>query len=385
MKTWYRGALLAGVASGLIAVGFGVGGVTSVALVAAGIGVLCLLAATHLMLRVLLSGMRDRTDRLLEPLESRIHAQLKQQHVASERRAAEIAAAIRSLSTHDRSEALLLQQRELLDRVAALRSEQAALADQLGFSDERAGAVMLEAQGITKKLDEAAARSNRLRAVMLEGFRATRVNIEYAPQAIEQYRLMRESLAEDRKVMPLTGGWALSAGAITEIVARIEAADSHPTVLELGSGVSTVWISRALQARGGGTVVSLEHAQEFLEGTAATLREDGAPEFARLVLAPLQPTVVGDEEYDWYDLSNIADLSDVDFLVVDGPLGKDGKLTRLPALPMLMSKLRPGAVVVLDDTIRHEERQIVARWTRDYPGLVVERRLEKATIMRWNG
>lgn len=56
------------------------------------------------------------------------------------------------------------------------------------------------------------------------------------------------------------------------------------------------------------------------------------------------------------------DISNVDLLVIDGPPEATGNWARYPALPLLREKLRSGAVVVLDDTHRADERAILEAW-----------------------
>lgn len=52
----------------------------------------------------------------------------------------------------------------------------------------------------------------------------------------------------------------------------------------------------------------------------------------------------------------------VDVLIVDGPPGLTGDWARYPAYPLLREKLRPGAIVLIDDAQRTDERSIVEAW-----------------------
>lgn len=233
-------------------------------------------------------------------------------------------------------------------------------------------------------LEDARSSSTRFQRAIAEGFRATRVEIEQLPQAVDQYGMMRSALVGKKVSMPPSGGWAMTAGAISELVARVLESASAPTVLELGSGVSTVWASLAMRQRGNGVVYSLEHKQEFLDATTASLEEDGAPEYARLVLAPLVPVLLDGTQYEWYDTSQLGQGVSIDILVIDGPPGAGGRHARYPALPMLADRLKPGALILLDDTIRIGEREIISMWMECHPNLSIERRLEKATLLRWH-
>ena len=59
----------------------------------------------------------------------------------------------------------------------------------------------------------------------------------------------------------------------------------------------------------------------------------------------------------------------IDLLVVDGPPGLLRPQARYPALPVLRERLSPGASILLDDTHRADEREIVRRWLDEVEGL----------------
>ena len=63
-----------------------------------------------------------------------------------------------------------------------------------------------------------------------------------------------------------------------------------------------------------------------------------------------------------YDMTAINDLHQIDLLVVDGPPRSSCKEARLPAFELLKDRLAPGAIVVLDDSIREDESTSVASW-----------------------
>ncbi len=79
-----------------------------------------------------------------------------------------------------------------------------------------------------------------------------------------------------------------------------------------------------------------------------------------------RPSRLGGETLTWYDPAVFADLSDIDLLFVDGPPGKSGPLARFPAVPVLADRCRPGAVVLLDDGGRPQERRMADRWIAEH-------------------
>jgi predicted O-methyltransferase YrrM len=186
---------------------------------------------------------------------------------------------------------------------------------------------------------------------------------------VQLYRLL-----DPRAPMPSSGHWALNPTELLELWSVIELRRPR-LVLELGSGVSSVWIGYALE-RHRGRLVSLEHDPAYAERTRAHLRRHGLADVAEVRDAPLRPVSVDGESYRWYDPAALAGLSGVDLLLVDGPPGGTGPQARYPALPMLERLLSPRAWVLLDDVGRPEEREILRRWVDTVDGL----RREPGTI-----
>ncbi|HEV7751288.1 MAG TPA: class I SAM-dependent methyltransferase [Baekduia sp.] len=136
------------------------------------------------------------------------------------------------------------------------------------------------------------------------------------------------------------------------------------TIVECGSGVSTIILARLLRQRGAGTVVALEHDAAWAQRVADLLRREELHEQARVVHAPLE----GDPP--WYATEALAGLpKDVDLLIVDGPpaYAAGEELRRAPALAHFESRLTPGATVVLDDLARPGERAVLAGWEAQTP------------------
>lgn len=132
------------------------------------------------------------------------------------------------------------------------------------------------------------------------------------------------------------------------------------TVVECGSGVSTVVLARLLRQLGSaGSVTALEHDAGWAELVSGFLRREGLDGIASVVHAPLGG------EPPWYAAEAVDTLPvAVDLLVVDGPPafapGHGGR--RGPALPRLEDRLADGATIVVDDVQRPGEQAVVADW-----------------------
>jgi len=162
--------------------------------------------------------------------------------------------------------------------------------------------------------------------------------------------------------LPWTEG-ALRPAALVVVCNEIVLADRRE-IVELGSGVSTIVLARLMREREG-RLTSLEHDPDWGQVVRSQLKREGLTHVAHLVEAPLEahPLALGDAP--WYAERTVAELPEaIELLLVDGPPGYvDGmERSRYPALPALEPRLAPGAIVVLDDTARPGEREILERW-----------------------
>lgn len=170
-----------------------------------------------------------------------------------------------------------------------------------------------------------------------------------------------------------SGAWSLAPSVVLELVDTVTR-ERPRLVVECGSGLSTVWLAYALRANGSGRLVSLEHDEVWVEHTRRLLDQHGVGDVVEVRHAPLAPVATGDGEQPWYT-ADLSDLQGIGVLLVDGPPARTGPAARYPALPVLRSQLAPGAVVVLDDLVRQDEKDVLARWLRDDPTLTLQHKL----------
>lgn len=169
------------------------------------------------------------------------------------------------------------------------------------------------------------------------------------------------------ELLPVLTGWTLAADNLVHVLQTVR--ERRPeTIVELGSGASTMILAAELRKSGRGRIVSLEHELPFAEATRRRLAAAGLDRIATVVDAPLEPYNHPDgADTGWYAQSAVSSLPDsIDLLIVDGPPRRTGPWARYPALPELVAKLAPDAVVLLDDARRQEEEKILNRWKREY-------------------
>lgn len=178
---------------------------------------------------------------------------------------------------------------------------------------------------------------------------------------------------EPKATLPLVAGWALNPSGILALVDLINESRTG-TIVECGSGTSTLWMAYAVKAKGRGKVVSLEHLEEYADETRALLAIHGLTNYAEVLHAPLTSHSFGEETYAWYGLDDVELApASVDILVVDGPPGDTGRHARYPALPVLKPYLADHASILADDTNRKDEREVLGMWISEDSSLRVGR------------
>jgi predicted O-methyltransferase YrrM len=207
--------------------------------------------------------------------------------------------------------------------------------------------------------------------------------VQRTPSVTHELGRLYDRLVDHDRTMPELGDWAISPSTLVWMLDRLSDS-SVRTILELGSGSSTIWFATALAKRGGeGRVVALESSADYADSTRTELAKHGLQDRAQVLHAPLVDTAVpGRENQPWFDISVLPDLPPVDVLFVDGPVGATAREARYPAYPLLADRLALGATVFLADTGRPAEAAIAKAWKQESFGgrrLREVRRLDRAT------
>lgn len=252
---------------------------------------------------------------------------------------------------------------------------------------------------LVASFEELGARSDSVEKSAQEHFNALqsklqqlRVGVEELPKDVSDYSSLLGQYDLLSTESPRIGGWAVTVPAIASLVREIENRSEVENVLDVGSGTSTVWSALAMRKRGYGKVFALEHEPEYAEQLRSTLDELDLTDWAEVVVAPLAPwtpgrdyTIEPDRLPDrWYSTYDISDR-EFDVVFVDGPPGRFQEFSRLPAMESLINQLRLNCLVVIDDTIRVEERDTVNEWlSLDFEDrkLIIETQLSKSTVLR---
>ncbi|MGF1642528.1 MAG: hypothetical protein ACFCUJ_02725 [Thiotrichales bacterium] len=136
-------------------------------------------------------------------------------------------------------------------------------------------------------------------------------------------------------------------------------------VLECGSGATTLLMATLMRDSGQRLVV-LEHNEIWFNYMQQVLQGLGYDHVA-LIHAPLRQYGY----YQWYDVDAQSLNGGIAVVVCDGPPGSIPG-GRYGLMPVMQSSLADDCVILLDDTHRQAERQIIEAW-RGYRSLQANR------------
>ena len=164
-------------------------------------------------------------------------------------------------------------------------------------------------------------------------------------------------------------GSAIRPSALVSILNDI-VINRRTSIVECGGGVSTLYIGRLLNQRGG-RLVTIEHDEVWSSMLRNILQEEELQDVVTVIHAPMSDSHHALEGNQWYDERAVSEALSgqrIDLLLVDGPLacGPDIQLARYPALPFFAEQLDANATVVLDDIQRKGERRIARLWADEF-------------------
>ncbi len=148
-------------------------------------------------------------------------------------------------------------------------------------------------------------------------------------------------------------------------------------ILELGSGSSTVYISSLLGRLAVSPIahIAVDHDKRFLDLTQELCRLNRCAETVQFYHCPLGN--VEGHSNPWYLIpESVLDQGPFDLIIIDGPPAYEEHLARSrePALPKLIEFLAKDGILILDDTNRNGEQDVLASWRVAFPKLSFDRR-----------
>lgn len=195
------------------------------------------------------------------------------------------------------------------------------------------------------------------------------------PSAGSQYTYAAHDLVREPELWSRPGNlWPLDAGFAAELDRRLHVRQPR-TIVEVGSGSSTLILARYASANPGVKVFCLEHDERFAKATLELLESEGLAGAVEINARPLTKVYVGSPDSPecvgpWYHNDDLPPM--IDFVLVDGPPERlGGRAAVLPALWDRLLKGSGGWEMWLDDAGRPGERDAVKAWQRWQPSLCV--------------
>lgn len=187
-----------------------------------------------------------------------------------------------------------------------------------------------------------------------------------------------QSLFAESHFVPQTG-WSLSPQAIVHAL-NIISIQKPKTIMEFGSGATTLYMARMLQIENQNAhVYSVESDAAWKETIEKQLKSYGLQDYVTIILAPIvkaERNITFETQELWYDITAIqqviSEIKGFDLVVVDGPSGGSTPFARFSAFPFLKSKTTKNTIWLLDDTEREQERQIIKEWHKRNGGHKVD-------------
>ena len=161
--------------------------------------------------------------------------------------------------------------------------------------------------------------------------------------------------------LPIMHEWRVSSDYAHETLSCLLEKGSG-SVIDIGSGISTLLLGYGVKKNGKGKVISVEHSKDYYEKTKALIKAHDLEEYCEVHYCPLKEYDISGEKWIWYDVEGLTFPSDISLISVDGPPGNTQYMARYPALPLLESYITDQTVIYLDDAYRSEEAEIAKKW-----------------------
>jgi hypothetical protein len=239
---------------------------------------------------------------------------------------------------------------------------------QKGAVDQKNSEILLEHQAMNNRIEANGKKTIELSSNVIKALDVNTSNINYnlTKQLNVTYdridALMSiHNLVELNAPLPIMHEWRVSSDfAHATLASLLEKGEG--SVIDIGSGISTLLFGYGVKMNGGGKVISLEHNKEYYEKSKALIKAHELEEFCELYFCPLKEYVLDGEKWLWYDITDIQFPDDIALVSVDGPPGGTQYMARYPAIPILEKFITDKTSIYLDDAYRNEEAEISKKW-----------------------
>ena len=125
-------------------------------------------------------------------------------------------------------------------------------------------------------------------------------------------------------------------------------------IVECGSGLSTLMVGVIAKKRN----IQMSSFEHFPFWAHRVQKEIDLYNLSlnKLYITPLKSY----GSFDWYDISNV-EIANIGLCICDAPPG-DTRGGRRGFLPLFLNKMLPNAVILIDDTSRQDEQNMIREW-----------------------
>ena len=172
------------------------------------------------------------------------------------------------------------------------------------------------------------------------------------------------SFIKIRHPLPIMRGWPASPDFILRLI-NIIFETKPKTILDVGSGVTSLIAGYCIEKIGSGKVVSIDHNEKYYNITKSNIQKHGLEKVIDLNLAPLKEYNINGKEWLWYNNEFLKSYNSFDLIIVDGPPGSTQKKARYPVIPLLKNQISANCNIILDDGKREEEKELAEMWVKE--------------------
>lgn len=162
-------------------------------------------------------------------------------------------------------------------------------------------------------------------------------------------------------VLPFTT-FSLNPNTILHVINDLQI-NNRKSIIEFGSGISTVILAKFIvDNKLDAKIISIEDNKSWCDFIESQLIKYNCNQVVTLHHVAL---INNSSEVLWYDKNEIAKVVNnekFDLILVDGPSGGLGLMSRKPALPSIINNINDNFCVFLDDVRRADEKQILSDW-----------------------
>ena len=142
------------------------------------------------------------------------------------------------------------------------------------------------------------------------------------------------------------------------------------SIIEFGSGISTLAIASLLSKNGKGKCTTIEGSTEWANIISGILEMNQLQSYVNIIVAPIVPYQgkIFSSWYEEHEINKKIENKRFDLVIIDGPEAyqEASKYNRYKALPFIMPYLTDKFSVFLDDANRIGEKSIIEKWEKEY-------------------